>query len=395
MLRGRFPEATARCREALAIARGVGARAEEGQALNTLGLCLADAGDRAAGEDALRRALAIAYELQQCGRHRPRVLQPRRLRRPGRADRGCPPVSLDGVEACRALGLLGGYLGLLRCEGAQRLIRLGRHDEAEALVERAIAARPGGMVEGLAQGTRGLLDIARGDRRRRRERFALAREHLGRGRVALVDRHDRRGGGGARAVGRPAGGRARGGGPRAGAARGAGRRVPRLRLLWVGVRAETDLAERARTPADAEALGNGRGAGGGARAPASRSRSPRTRGRARRLPRRCCTTRSARASGRASRTRRIRPRGRRRSTGRTGSASSPTRPTPAGAARRRPSRSATGMRPRSRCAPRRPRRPGSVPRPVLDAIVALARRGRVDLGDRTGRRDRAPSSGSA
>ncbi len=25
-------------------------------------------------------------------------------------------VSLEGIEACRALGLLGGYLGLLLCE---------------------------------------------------------------------------------------------------------------------------------------------------------------------------------------------------------------------------------------------------------------------------------------
>ena len=127
MLRGHWDEATARCREALAIARRVGARAEEGHALNTLGLCLADAGDRAGGEAALRHALAIAVELQRARRHRPRVRQPRRLRRPGRTDRGCRSTwrSRASRHAARS-GLLGGYRALLVCDAAQRLIRLGR-----------------------------------------------------------------------------------------------------------------------------------------------------------------------------------------------------------------------------------------------------------------------------
>ena len=254
MLRGRWPEATARCREALAIARRVGARAEEGQALNTLGLCLADAGDHAAGEAALRRALAIAVELRQShdvGRAYCNLGDC--VDQAGRIEDALQ-VSLDGVEACRALGLLGGYLGLLLCDGAQRLIRLGRHDEAEALVERAIAARPGGMVEGLAQGTRGLLDTARGAPAAGRERFALAREHLGpdasiswTGAIdagaAELELWDERPEAARAVVDRALAANA-----------GHDDSFHVTRLLWAGVRAETDLAERARTPVDADAL---------------------------------------------------------------------------------------------------------------------------------------------
>ena len=56
--------AIVRCEEALAVARAVGARAEEGQALNTLGTCRAGFGEHEAGEASVREALAIALELQ-------------------------------------------------------------------------------------------------------------------------------------------------------------------------------------------------------------------------------------------------------------------------------------------------------------------------------------------
>ncbi len=253
MLRGHWDEATARCREALAVARRAGARAEEGHALNTLGLCLAEAGDRADGEAALRQALAIAGELQQpddLGRAFCNLGDC--IDQAGRIE-DAAEVSREGIDACRALGLRG-YLGLLLCERAQRLLRLGRGDEAESLVERAIAARPGGMVEGLAQGTRGLLDEARGDTAAARERFALAREHLGpdasiswtgpldAGAAELElwdDRPDA-----ARAVVERALARHEG---QADAFHVA-------RLLWAGVRAEADIAERARAPAGPAAV---------------------------------------------------------------------------------------------------------------------------------------------
>ena len=59
-----------RCHEAIAVAQAVGARAEEGHALNTLGCCRASLGHFDEGIDLVREALAIAEELGQPRRPR-------------------------------------------------------------------------------------------------------------------------------------------------------------------------------------------------------------------------------------------------------------------------------------------------------------------------------------
>ena len=251
MLGGHWRQAAARCREALAIARRVGARAEEGQALNTLGVCLAEAGDRSAGEAALREALAIATELERAddvGRALCNLGDC--VDQTGRIEEAVR-VALDGVAACRALGLLGGYPGLLLCDAAQRQLRLGRCHEAEALAEQAIAARAGGLVEGLAHGTRGLLDVLRGEPEAARERFALAHEHLGPdAAISWTGAIDAAAAELELWEGRPEAARAVI--ERALAERGGQDESFFLaRILWIGVRTEADLAERARAPADA------------------------------------------------------------------------------------------------------------------------------------------------
>ena len=373
MLRGHWDEAAARCREALAIARRVGARAEEGHALNTLGLCLADAGDRAGGEAALRHALAVAAELQRPDDiARAYINLADCVDQTGRIEDALD-VALEGIEACRALGLLGGYRALLVCDAAQRLIRLGRVDEAEPLIERAIASRPGGMVEGLAHGTRGLVDQVRGAATAARERFALAREHLGpdastswtgpldAGAAELElwdDRPDA-----ARAVVDRA----------LAEHEGQADAFHLARLLWVGVRAEADLAERARAPADPAAVSLAAAPGGGARGARRRARGhARPRGAPLRRAVRCGADparRGARpgrvgAGDRACGRARDRRRGRVRALALRG-----------GRARARTPTSGRGAAPR-----RGIHRGPAGARPLLEAVVALARRGRVDLG---------------
>jgi len=60
MLGGRYADSIERCREAIAIAREVGAEQPEISALNTLGVCLGAVGDIDGGEQALRQSLALA-----------------------------------------------------------------------------------------------------------------------------------------------------------------------------------------------------------------------------------------------------------------------------------------------------------------------------------------------
>jgi len=63
MLLSRYRDAALRCDEAVAMARAVGARAEEGHALNTLGCCYGSLGRYDEGIALLRQALTIAEEL--------------------------------------------------------------------------------------------------------------------------------------------------------------------------------------------------------------------------------------------------------------------------------------------------------------------------------------------
>ena len=251
MLNGRAREAIARCEEALAVARPLGARAEEGQALNTLGIARSGLGDRVGGEEALRRAFALARELDRADDiGRAYVNLGDCVDQAGRIEEAAE-LALAGAEACRALGLGGGYRCLLLTEAAHRCLRLGRADEAERLADEAIELRPGGLAEGLAHGTRALVDVARGAAPAARERFAAARERLGAGAsitwtgpidagAAELELWERRPAAArdtvARALAR---------------AEGAEYAFVTARATWIGTRAEADLAEMARALPDA------------------------------------------------------------------------------------------------------------------------------------------------
>ena len=87
MLRGYVRDSIARCEEALAVARAVGARAQEGHALNTLGACRSGLGEHAAAEACLREALAIALELRDFDDIGRAYVNLGDVRRPGGPDR--------------------------------------------------------------------------------------------------------------------------------------------------------------------------------------------------------------------------------------------------------------------------------------------------------------------
>ncbi|HKE99172.1 MAG TPA: AAA family ATPase [Actinomycetes bacterium] len=170
----RFRQSLVRSEEAIAVARSAGSRAEEGHALNTLGVDLAMTGDPDAGVAALLEARRIAEatgsfeDLSRADSNLSFVLL-----KAGRLEEGLD-VARRGVELTRQFGveLTGG--GVLLCNAADALLRLGRWRETDDLtrsaLERAVPMGAGGLSLHLV---RGELDIGRGA-------FDQAQAHLDR-----------------------------------------------------------------------------------------------------------------------------------------------------------------------------------------------------------------------
>jgi len=128
------PDPSAWCAEALRVARAAGARGEEGRALQSLGYCLAMAGDIGAGVDRCRQALAIAAELGQPDEHyRAYVALVATLRIAGRTAEAFT-TAMEGVDLARRRGAERTYGNLLLGDAVDLLILLGRWDEADALL---------------------------------------------------------------------------------------------------------------------------------------------------------------------------------------------------------------------------------------------------------------------
>jgi DNA-binding NarL/FixJ family response regulator len=132
MLVARNGESEVLCHEAIAVARAVGARAVEGHALNTLGVCRADLGHPDEGLEMLRGALTIALEVGSAWDiDRAYVNLGHVL-----TDWGDLEGAVDLVLECRAAGEHRGFPNLNGAviNGAWALIRLSRYEEAEAML---------------------------------------------------------------------------------------------------------------------------------------------------------------------------------------------------------------------------------------------------------------------
>ena len=137
MLRGRTSDSAERCERAIAVAREVGAKAEEAHALNTLGVDAVNVGDRATGIERLREALRMAEELGEpddVGRAYVNLSDT--LDQDGRAEESVE-TALEGARRAAELGIRE-YRLFLEGEAARRLTALGRLDEAHALTEGAL-----------------------------------------------------------------------------------------------------------------------------------------------------------------------------------------------------------------------------------------------------------------
>jgi DNA-binding CsgD family transcriptional regulator/tetratricopeptide (TPR) repeat protein len=171
MRQGQFSASRVLCEDAIAVARAVGALAEEGRALNTLGCDLSELGDPAAGITALRRALILSEQagnfddLQRAYLNLSYVLS---------VDAGRPREGLEvlqqGLERLRDLGLELALPGnTLRTNLAWGLWSIGRWQEAEEILNETLTSEVPARFALQLPLLRARLHLARG-------RFDLARD---------------------------------------------------------------------------------------------------------------------------------------------------------------------------------------------------------------------------
>jgi pentatricopeptide repeat protein len=175
MLSARAVEAEQRCHDALVVARACDSREFEGHALNTLGCCRGEQGDHDAAVALLREALEIAEELRD----------PDSL---ARAYGNLTYVLLGAGELAEAAALVleridqgeqivGLRLRTAASNAADALIRLGRWDDADRLLEQMDSMS--GCGPSTPPATRALLDIRRGRFEQAASNVAAAERELG------------------------------------------------------------------------------------------------------------------------------------------------------------------------------------------------------------------------
>lgn len=168
-----YQQARAASEEAIALARAVGARAEEGRALKILGLVAAYEGDFDLGSRYLRQALSIAEEVRETNALAGGYIDLSCvLELAGRLEEATQ-VALEGCEVASRLGLERRHRPILETNAASALFELGRWEEARRLVATAAERSPSGVPEMVVLARSAELAVAQGD-------FAGAQQQLDR-----------------------------------------------------------------------------------------------------------------------------------------------------------------------------------------------------------------------
>ena len=137
-----FAEARGLAEEAIAIARQVGARAEEASARTTLGGALIYFGDADAGLTELEAARRLARQAGDViGLLRATVNHSDVLLAAGRLEEAVV-VALDGIGEARRLGLARRSGPILACNATVALVALGRWDQAERVSREGLEGAP-------------------------------------------------------------------------------------------------------------------------------------------------------------------------------------------------------------------------------------------------------------
>ena len=163
MLAGRYPESRLRAEEAVALARSLDDKSYEGQALATLGADLVLLGEDAAGISYLRDAIEI---LDDHGRPdavgRAYLSLCELLSGPlNRVDEAVA-TAMEGLTRVRDLGRDRVHGVSLRAAAANGLFRLGRWEEADVLLDDALALGPSGTAGIDLRLARARLSVGRG-----------------------------------------------------------------------------------------------------------------------------------------------------------------------------------------------------------------------------------------
>jgi DNA-binding NarL/FixJ family response regulator/predicted negative regulator of RcsB-dependent stress response len=171
VLLGRHDDCRERGQEALALVRRLGARALESELLNSLGLSAAILGRQDEGFALMREALEVAQEASdpECvsiAYHNLSSL----LGSYGRFEEAVS-VALEGAEASRRLGVELSYGLFAICNAAENLVDLGRFDEADELTARA-------LEYDVRDTTAVVLHLVRADLTSRQGRHEAAERHL-------------------------------------------------------------------------------------------------------------------------------------------------------------------------------------------------------------------------
>jgi DNA-binding CsgD family transcriptional regulator/tetratricopeptide (TPR) repeat protein len=174
----RFAEARGLAEEAVAIARQVGARAEEASARTALGGALIYLGDADAGLAELEAARRLARQSGDViGLLRAIVNHSDVLLAAGRLEEAAT-VALDGIEEARRLGLARRSGPILACNATEALVALGRWEEAEEVSREGLEDAPLDAASVELPLARAALELGLGDLDAAEARLQAARQLL-------------------------------------------------------------------------------------------------------------------------------------------------------------------------------------------------------------------------
>ncbi len=163
MLCNRPEESSARCAEALAIARTVGAEAVEAHVLNTMCGNLSAVGDFDRAVTVARQAFVIARRLGLVeDMQRSYTNGSDALDEAGHIEESIS-MAREGIASAREIGAERQWGDYLRGEVAGRLMQIGRWTEAEELLDEVVERSPTGVTAGIVYRNLGLLRAEQGE----------------------------------------------------------------------------------------------------------------------------------------------------------------------------------------------------------------------------------------